>query len=159
MLLAIGGLCSNALAQESKNESALANETLEVSENVSKTNTSLEFPDFNLVKFAQPSPAVIKVPINILNNTTKEVWTSPGNRPAFVFAGITNNGKLKLDVYTISMNPETKARETPQLAGTALPNGDGIIVYGEFIAIAIKCEDSTTTQYCTGTLETDNLFN
>jgi len=141
------------------NKSASANETLKVVENLSNTSKTLGFPDFNLVKFAQPSPAVIKVPINILNNTTKEVWTSPGNRPAYVFAGITNNGKLNLDVYTISINPETKEREKPQLAGTAMPNGDGIIVYGEFIAIAIKCENSTTMQYCAGTLKTDNLFN
>ena len=170
VLFALAGLCTNALGQEIKNQSINSNETLTANEtlaanetliapgNDSNENSAQGLPDFSLVKFAQPTPAMIKVPINILNNTTKEVWTNPGDKPAFVFAGITNNGNLSLDIYTISINPDTQERAPPQLAGTALPNGDGVIVYGKYVAIAVKCENSTTMQYCTGLLETANWF-
>jgi hypothetical protein len=158
VLLALGGLCSSALGQGSANESISSNETLKAPENVLNKNSAIGLPEFNLVEFAQPSPAMIEVPINILNNTTKEVWTSPDDKPIFVFAGLTNNGKLDLDVYTISLDAETRERTQPQLAGTALSGGDGVIIYGKFIAIEVKCQNSTTKQYCTGTLETANWF-
>ena len=158
MLLALGVLFSSALCQEGKNGSISSNETLKVMENVSNTNADLGLPDFNLVEIAQPTPAMIKVPINISNNSTKVVWTSPTDKPVFVFAGITNNGKLNLTVYTISIDPDTKERTLPELAGTALPGGDGVIVYGKFIAIEVKCQNSTTQQQCTGVLETANWF-
>jgi hypothetical protein len=63
-----------------------------------------------------------------------------------------------MNVYTISLDPLSKERGQPQFVGRAMPGGDGVIVYGEFIALEVKCDNSTETQQCNGTLETVNAF-
>lgn len=171
VLVALAGLSVCALGEETQNKSINTTETLNKTETLNPTEelntteTILEtaapesgLQSLSLVEFAQPSPAVVKVPISLQNNSTKEVWTSPGDKPAFVFAGLTNNGNLRLDVYTISVDPDTNERTAPQLAGTALSAGDGVIVFGKFIAIEVKCENSTVKQNCAGSLETANWF-
>lgn len=113
---------------------------------------------FDMVKLVQSSPTYLKVPINLTNNSTKEVWTSPGNIPVSVSAGVTNNGNIGMNVYTISINPRSRVRYPPHFAGRALPGGDGVIIYGKFVAIEVRCDNSTETQYCNGTLEMASSF-
>jgi len=98
------------------------------------------------------SPVVIKVPIKLVNNSTKIAWSSPGGIPTFVVAGITNNGKLNMDVTVVSLSSDSKERNW-MYAGEILPE-DGLVVFGRFVELWIKCQNSTTKQYCTGTLET-----
>ena len=98
------------------------------------------------------SPVVITIPLNLVNNSTKIAWSSPGDVPTYVVAGITNNGKLKMEITVVSLNPDSKEKKW-KFAGEALPGGDGIVVFGEFVEIWIKCQNSTTKQYSTGTLE------
>lgn len=108
-------------------------------------------------EFAQLAPVTLKIPFNLVNNSTKTVWTSPGELPTYIVAGIVNNGKLKMDVMTVSLTPDTKERKWKS-AGEALPGGDGLVVFGKFIEIWIKCQNATTKQYSTGTLEVATLI-
>lgn len=93
-----------------------------------------------------------KVPIILANNSSKVFWTSPSQIPATVVATVINNGKLSLDVGTISLNPTTKKQEW-DYAGRVMPGGDGLIVFGNYIGLMITCQNSTTKQYGSGTLE------
>jgi hypothetical protein len=158
VLVALVGLSSSALGQETQNKSIESAEASNLTENVLETAPEQGAPASSLIDLGQSLPADLRVPIAIQNNTTKTVWTSPGDRPAFVFAGLTNTGDLGLDVYTISIDPDTKERSAPQFAGTALPGNDGVIVFGKFIAIEVKCENSTELQTVTGSLETANYL-
>ena len=106
----------------------------------------------NGAEFAQLAPVTLKIPFNLVNNSTKTIWTSPGELPTYIVAGIVNNGKLKMDVMTVSLTPDTKERKWKS-AGEALPGGDGLVVFGKFVEIWIKCQNATTKQYSTGTLE------
>jgi hypothetical protein len=148
VLVALIGLSTTALSAETKKVKTNAS---------NKTLARSIFPDVNIVKIGQTSSANLKVPISIINNSTKEVWTSPGKIPACVFAGITNNGNLSLSVYAISLNPDTGER-VPQFAGIAKPRGDGVIVFGKYIALELRCENSSSLQYCNGTIDTVSAF-
>ena len=98
------------------------------------------------------SPVVISIPLNISNNGTKIAWSSPEEVPTYIVAGITNNGKLKMEATVVSLAPESKEKSW-KFAGVASPSGDGLTVFGKFIELWIKCQNSTKKQYCTGTLE------
>jgi hypothetical protein len=158
VLVALVGLSSSALGQETQNKSIESAEVSNLTENIMGTAPAQGSPSSSLIDLGQSLPADLKVPIAIQNNSTKTVWTSPGDRPAFVFAGLTNTGDLGLDVYTISIDPDTKERSAPQFAGTAFPQNDGVIIFGKFIAIEVKCENSTTFETGIGSLETVNYL-
>jgi len=143
-MMALVVLSSNAIGQDVTNGIKVSSGTAELQQKM-----------LNGAESYQISPVVLKIPLNIVNNSTKVVWTSPGGVPTYIVASIINNGKLKMDVMVVSLTPETKERQW-KLAGEALPGKDGLIVFGEFVEMWIKCQNATTKQYTTGTLEVGN---
>ncbi len=155
VLLVLAGLIgfgSTAIGEEVKNSKQM-NATTQ--DNASITNLKGSILGFDLIKLIQPATVNLEVPIRLINNSTKEVWSSPEHIPVFIFAAVTNNGKMGLDVYASS---DSCANNSSELAGRALPDGDGVIVYGKFSSLKVKCENSSSVQYCNGTLETSNSF-
>lgn len=98
-----------------------------------------------------------KVPINLINNSSKVFWNSPSKIPATIVASVINNGKLILDVSAFTMNSTTKKQEF-NFAGQAMPGGDGLILFGKYTQLVITCQNSTTKQYGSGTLEVATLI-
>ena len=148
VLVAVVGLSSNALSEETKEGSILFNETAKLQENVSAGATTFSLP---LVPHGN-----LKVPINISQNSSKTIWNTTNPRAAFVFAGITNTGNLSMDVITISPDQSINQYPTPpRFAGKVAPF-DGIIVYGRYLAIKVKIAPGAPNTFGTGTLETLN---
>jgi hypothetical protein len=138
-ILTLIAMSSTALSQELKSGTQTSADVAKLQQDMSTG-----------AKFA--SPVVIKIPLNLANNSTKIAWSSPGEVPTYIVAGITNNGKLKMDVTAVSLTTDSKERKW-KFAGEVMPGGDGIIVFGKFVELWIKCQNSTTKQYSTGTLE------
>ena len=112
----------------------------------------------NVSSIKLPEAAIdLKVPINLINNSSKVFWNSPSTIPATIVASVINNGKTILDVATISLNSTTKKPEW-YLAGQAMPGGDGLIIFGKYTQLVITCHNSTTKQYGIGTLEVVTLI-
>jgi hypothetical protein len=139
VILALTAMSSTALSQENKSGMPTSVEAAKLQQDMSAG-----------IKF--DSPVVLKIPLNLINNSTKNAWSSPGEVPAYIVAGITNNGKLKMEVTVVALTPDTKEKQW-KFAGVVSPGGDGLVVFGKYIELWIKCENSTTKQYSTGTLE------
>jgi hypothetical protein len=134
-LLVLG---SNAFGQFQTN-AGLSSGTGQIQANVSSAKLPEEAID-------------LKVPINIINNSSKIFWNSPSQIPATIVASVINNGKTILDIGAVSLNSTTKKHEWNQ-AGRAMPGGDGVIIFGKYIELIITSQNSTTKQYGSGTLE------
>src|SRR5271157_2898001 len=123
LLVGLVALCSNAFGQIQTNES------------------SIKLPE-GAIDF--------KVPINLINNSSEIFWSCPDMIPANIVANVINNGKIRLDVSTRSLNSTTKKQEFIY-AGQVMP-GDGLIIYGKYIQLEISCQNTATKQYGSGTL-------
>jgi hypothetical protein len=145
MLVLVGlvSLGSSALDQVQTNAGSISNATGQVQTTIS--NMKL------------PEGAIdLKVPISLINNSSKAFWKSPSKIPATIIASVINNGKINLDVGAVSLNSTTKKQEYVY-AGRVMPGGDGLILFGKYIELVITCQNSTTKQYGSGTLEVVTL--
>jgi hypothetical protein len=139
VLFGLAGLGSNAFGQFQTNAGSSSIAPGQIQTNVSS---------IKLTEVAIDS----KVPINLLNNSSKAFWISPSKIPATIVATVINNGKLFFDVGTVSLNSTTKKQEW-DYAGRVMPGGDGLILFGKYISLVVTCQNSTTKQYGSGTLE------
>ena len=144
LLVGLFGLGSSAFGQFQTDAGSSSTATEQVQTNVSKMKLSEGIID-------------LKVPINLINNSSKTFWNNPSKIPATIVASVINNGKIYLDVGTVSLNSTTKKNEW-NYAGRAMPGGDGLIIFGKYIELMITCQNSTTKQYGSGTLEVVTLI-
>jgi hypothetical protein len=145
MLVLIGlvGLGSSAFDQVQTNAGSISNATGQIQTTASS------------IKLAEGA-VDLKVPISLINNSSKAFWKSPSKIPATITASVINNGKINLDVGAVSLNSTTKKQEYVY-AGRVMPGGDGLIIFGKYIELVITCQNSTTKQYGSGTLEVVTL--
>ena len=139
VLVGLVGLGTNAFGQFQTNAG---------SDSAATGQTQTNVPSIKL-----PEGAIdLKVPINLINNSSKAYWYSPSQIPATIIASVINNGKTFLDISAVSLNSTTKTEEW-NYVGRAMPGGDGLILFGKYIELVITSQNSTTKQYGTGTLE------